>query len=399
MRRHLLFSCVACFLAMLFPYMLNAQVKNIYGPYLQNITATEATIVWEATEASVGWVELAPDDDTSFYSYERRKYFDCTNGVKNTSLRHVVRLTGLEPGTTYRYRVYSQQVLSHQGIYVNYDNRIAADNVYSQKAHQFKTLDTSKNSTSFLVINDIHGRVELIPTLLEQAKYKEKELIFFNGDIISITNGKEDFFNKFMNKCIELFAQEKSPYYCRGNHETRGEFATHFQEYFNPCQPHLYFTLRHGPVFFIFLDCGEDKPDTDIEYSGIVDYDGYRSEQAEWLKTVKNDPEFKSAAYRVVIAHMPTTPDKGLWHGGRDCIEKFTPQLNQMDIDVMICGHNHQDSYHESGSQIRYPVLVNSNNGVVDASVNDRELKIRIIHNDGKTAMEKTFQAKAVSPK
>lgn len=41
--------------------------------------------------------------------------------------------------------------------------------------------------------------------------------------------------------------------------------------------------MRQGPVCFIFLDTGEDKPDSDIEYSGITDYDRYRTEQAQWL--------------------------------------------------------------------------------------------------------------------
>ena len=80
------------------------QVKNIHGPYLQNITATEATIVWEADKPSIGWVEVAPDDGSHFYATERKKFFDCTNGVKNTSLIHTVKLLGLKPGTNYRYR-------------------------------------------------------------------------------------------------------------------------------------------------------------------------------------------------------------------------------------------------------------------------------------------------------
>ena len=49
-----------------------------------------------------------------------------------------------------------------------------------------------------------------------------------------------------MNKSIELFAQEKPMYYARGNHETRGVFATSFQNYFSVKEPHLYFTLRQG---------------------------------------------------------------------------------------------------------------------------------------------------------
>lgn len=371
-----------------------AQIKNIHGPYLQNISATEATIVWEADKPSIGWVELAPDDGTNYYAKERKKFFDCTNGVKNTSLIHSVKLTGLQPGTTYRYRIYSQEVLSHKGIYVNYDGCIAASNVYSQKPPQFTTLDPNKTETSFVVLNDVHGEKDFITPLMGYADYKKKDLVFFNGDMISVLNKAEDFFTGFMDESIKLFAQEKSPYYSRGNHETRGEFATHFQDYFCPQIPHLYFTVRQGPIYFIMLDTGEDKPDSDIEYSGIVDYDGYRSQQAEWLKTLANDPDYKSAKFRVVICHMPICVNKNNWHGPQDCVEKMAPILNGMNIDVMLSGHNHRDSFHEPDSTCQYPVLVNSNKGIISAETKENELIIRVIHKDGKEFTKKTFKAK-----
>ena len=65
-----------------------AQIKILYGPYLQNVKENEATIVWVADKPSIGWVELAPNDGTHYYGEERPKYFDTTNGVKNTSLLH-----------------------------------------------------------------------------------------------------------------------------------------------------------------------------------------------------------------------------------------------------------------------------------------------------------------------
>ena len=77
-----------------------------HGPYLQNVGETEATFVWVANKPSIGWVELAPDDGTNYYAVERPKFFDTTNGVKNTSTLHSVKVKGLKPGTNYRYRVY-----------------------------------------------------------------------------------------------------------------------------------------------------------------------------------------------------------------------------------------------------------------------------------------------------
>lgn len=50
-------------------------------------------------------------------------------GIKRTSLIHSVRLTGLIPGMTYRYRVYVKEVLAHKGYSERYGN-VTATNVF-----------------------------------------------------------------------------------------------------------------------------------------------------------------------------------------------------------------------------------------------------------------------------
>ncbi len=371
-----------------------AQIKIKYGPYLQNVKAGEATIVWEADKPSVGWVELAPNDGTHFYGEERTKYFNTTNGVKNTSLLHTVQIKGLTPGTTYRYRIYSQEVLSHEGIQVIY-GRVAASDVYRKDALTFTTCDPNKKETSFLMVNDIHGREGIITKLLNAAKYKEKDLIIFNGDMVSQFTDRETIFNGFMNESIELFAKEQPMYYARGNHETRGEFATAFQQYFSPREPFLYYIFRQGPVCFIMLDTGEDKPDSDIEYSGITDYDGYRTEQMEWLKeALRENNDFKQARFRVVIAHMPPSKEAKIWHGQREVLRKFVPVLNDLGVDIMLSGHLHTNKYEEPGAQIKFPVLVNSNNSVVSVNTNGDRMDLEVIDLEGKVINRKSYLAK-----
>lgn len=389
--KYLRFSLLAILTT--FCLQITQAISIKHGPYLQNVFQNEATVVWISSKPSVGWVELAPDDGSHYYGQERQKFFDTRVGVKVTSTLHSVRITGLKPGTTYRYRIYSQEVVNHTGVFIQY-GPVAATDVFRHEPLKFKTLDVNKDETSFVVMNDVHGRSDILSPMLNNADYKNKDLIFFNGDMVSIVKSEQDFFDGFMTECTNIFAKEKSPYYVRGNHETRGVFATEFQKYFSPKQPNLYFTMRQGPVFFIILDTGEDKPDDDIEYSGITDYDTYRSQQAEWLKTVKDDPLFQSAKFRVVIGHIPTTNGKRIWHGDVECLSKFTPILNEMDIDVMLGGHTHTDSYHEPNEVVKYPVLVNSNKGCLDAVVKNGILTIKTINLEGKTIGTKTFKCK-----
>lgn len=387
--RNLIFTCLFAVAAQ----VATAQIKILYGPYLQNVKEHEATIVWEADKPSVGWVELAPDDGTHYYGEERPKYFDTTNGVKNTSLLHAVKVKGLAPGTTYRYRIYSQEVLSHEGINVVY-GRVVASDVYRKKALTFTTCDPEKKETSFAMVNDIHGRENIITKLLDIAGYKEKDLIIFNGDMVSEFKDRETIFNGFMKESIGLFASGKPMYYARGNHETRGEFATSFQKYFSPKEPFLYYTFRQGPVCFIMLDTGEDKPDSDIEYSGITDYDNYRTEQVEWLKELYKNENFSQAKFKVVIAHMPPSVDLNIWHGQKDVLKKFVPVLNELGIDLMLCGHLHTYKYEEPGEVIKFPVLVNSNNSVVSVETTGNQMNLVVLDSNGKVVTKKLYTAK-----
>ena len=384
------------FAAMLIGLSFNVQAENIkilHGPYLQNVGETEATFVWEVNNPSIGWVELAPDDGSHFYATPRTKYFNTKSGVKMTSQLHAVKITGLQPGTTYRYRVYAQEVLSHEGWRVHYGD-IAATNVYSQKPLTFTTRDTKKSTTSFIILNDVHARKDVITPLLNFAKYKEREMVFFNGDMVSQFTDEQTIFDGFMDESIQVFAKEKPLYYVRGNHETRGPFATHFQDYFNPRENHIYGTLQDGPIFFILLDTGEDKPDSDLEYAGITDYDNYRTEQVEWLKQVIASEAFKQAKFKVVIGHIPPVPEKGAWHGTREVMEKFVPILNKGGVDIMICGHLHQHVYVEPSEKVHFPVLVNSNNACVLAETKGNELNVKVIGLDGKVTCDKNYPAK-----
>ena len=61
-----------CFLASGFA---QERISIKHGPYIQNLKDTEVTVVWIVNQPSIGWVELAPDDNINFYYQERPKYF------------------------------------------------------------------------------------------------------------------------------------------------------------------------------------------------------------------------------------------------------------------------------------------------------------------------------------
>lgn len=362
------------------PAFSQDDIQITHAPYLQNLGENEVTIVWTVNKPSVGWVELAPDDGTHFYQTERPKFFNAKNGIKQTSTVHAVHLKGLKGGTRYRYRVYSQEVLSHVGWRVIYGN-VAATSVYGKQPLEFQTSDHGRQAVNFAMVNDIHGKSDLLEKLVSHCDLKTTDMFLFNGDMVSIFNSEKEIFEGFMDKATELFASEIPMYYTRGNHETRGSFATAFQDYFSPKQEHIYYMFRQGPVCFVILDSGEDKPDSDLEYAGITVYDQYRTEQAEWLKGVLESKEYKEAPFKVVVCHIPPF---GGWHGNEEVAEKFMPLLNNAGVDIMLCAHLHRYIRNDAKGDVRFPIIVNSNNTVLKAEVDSRVLNIKILDTEGK---------------
>ncbi len=377
-----LILAVITFLSAIFSCPAQDGVFRItHQPYLQALHDTGVTIVWTTSAPAVAWVELAPDDGTHFYAEERPKHYAASHGFKNVSTVHQVRLSNLEPGTKYHYRVYSQEVLHHQGTDVRYGNTVAT-RVYQQEPLSFVTSDPDQARVSFAVINDMHGRNEVMKNLLGQLDWKTTDLVFFNGDMANDLRSEAQMFDHFMDTATALFASETPMYYSRGNHETRGNFASEFPRYFPTESGALYYIVRRGPVCFIVLDCGEDKPDSDIEYSGIVDMDAYRDEQAAWLAQALQSEQYQEAPYKVVICHMPPF---GGWHGEIEIANKFVPLLNDAGAQIMLSGHLHRHIKQEpQPNGHRFPVLVNSNNNLIRVDADSERLHIQVLDQEGK---------------
>ena len=370
----ILFFCFNCFIA-----IGQDAIKISHLPFIQGLTEQSVSIIWTTDKPATGWVELAPDDSSHFYFKERPKYYAAAYGFKKVGTLHQVTLTNLKPGTRYRYRVYSQEVLKHVGVNVQYGKVVASD-VYQKAPLFFKTFGNAK-STHFTVVNDIHERNETLDKLLDIGDLKTSDFVVFNGDMVNNLLTEAQMYEGFMDTAIKRFASEKPMFYARGNHETRGPFAIEYPKYFPTPTGKLYYQFRHGNTGFIVLDCGEDKPDTDIEYSGIVDMDNYRSEQASWLEQAVENPSFKEAKYKIVICHMPPF---GGWHGEQEILEKFVPILNKAGTQIMLSGHLHKHIIKEATNTVQFPIIVNSNNNVLRVDLNDEKGIFRILDQQGK---------------
>jgi hypothetical protein len=339
---------------------------------LQKVGEHEVTIVWTTDSDAVSWVELAPAGGESFYARERPQYYQTKDGNRVVGKLHAVTIPGLERGTEYRYRIFSRAVMLEQLMY----GHVASSNVYRRAPLRFTTLDAGKPAISLVVLNDIHGRVDDLTALSGSVKYGETDLMIFNGDMADYMQDEQQLFSAFMDESVRRFAAEIPVFYARGNHETRGLLSRRFSDYFPTNSGKPYYAFRHGPVHFIVLDSGEDKPDSDIEYYGLAQFDAYRSEQQEWLRSELQSESFRTAPYKVVVMHIP--PVASGWHGTFEVQKKFLPLLTNTGITVMFCGDTHRYEYVEPNAALHdFPILINAANTSLEVSVTPIEMSVK----------------------
>jgi predicted phosphodiesterase len=309
------------------------------GPVLQCPMETSMTVTWITDRKTTAAVEYGPLQGTLKTAVA--SHHGLVDGNERT---HKVTLENLEPGTVYRYRVISREIVNLRHYRVDHGEAIT--NVFQE----FRTLDRRKQGYDFLVFNDVHGQATNIPNLLQAAGPKPYDFVIFNGDILSfVTN--ETQISAILNQAVASFASTTALYWVRGNHETRGDLAPQLPAYLGLPGDRYYYSFDHGPVHFIVLDGGEDKIDEHREYGGRADFFRYRREQGEWLKQEVRSKAFRRSKYQVVICHMPfpskqaadpkRTKEPGAFLGMPDAFEQFGATLEKAGVDLMISGHMH----------------------------------------------------------
>lgn len=367
-------------------------LRITHGPYLQAPTDSSVTVVWFTNKKCLSRVEYKPDDGRSFYSSVPKTVYPAHHGlIDANNTVHVVRVNGLEPGQVYQYRVVSTEITDFRAYRTLFGTSVSTD-VYGRKPLRMQTLNPDKRRLNFSVLSDIHQNAGLLSKLLRSVDWQDTDLIFYNGDIINDFQREEQVFAGFLDTTVAVFGGNLPFIYARGNHETRGVLARKLMDYFPTPTGRYYYAFRQGPVFFIILDSGEDKPDTDIEYSGLVAFDDYRREQQRWLKKVVSSEDFRRAPYRIVFSHIPIY-STGTWHGELKNRELWGPILNEADIDLVFSGHQHRYSFIEKGAfGNSFPNIIGDNDTILHTRVTEEGMTITVQKPDGTVVDRRTIQ-------
>ena len=363
----------------------------LYGPYVQAVTEDSAYIVWITDKATTGWVEVKGEGDK-----KATIYAESNLGLMYCRREHRVPVKNLKAGTTYEYKIFSQEEKGGKK-----EKPISLDvNSHGNKL-TFRTNDRNKDEISFVMVTDIHynhvgkhhSLVEgFFETLITPERLAGKDFIAFNGDMVTqMSNEKSHFEKLFTHLHKTLDVNNTQFYYVRGNHEARGNYAQKFMDIYPTWTGMPYYMFRHGPVCFVVIDGGEDKPDSDIEYYGTAAFDLYREAEGKWLQSVIESEEFQTAPYRVILSHIPLNDNS--WHGGRHAWKHLCQRCEDKGVNVMIAGHTHRYRYNDCGVHNRtFPTLEFSPRNYLDITANSESLTILVKNVQGEVV--KTFTYK-----
>lgn len=355
-----------------------------HGPYISAPTDTSATIVWMTDLPSHGKVVYGTGEGLDMEAVPAR------DGMLPVGTLHSVDLTGLQPGTTYSYRVVSTPVLDLTAYW-------PTTGLESQsETYRFETFDERKTTASFVVMTDTHGDVAQIDSLLREVDWSRTDFLVHDGDAFSAVTSEAQLWDTWLDPLIAGGLGHSKPLvFVRGNHDTRGRFARRLKDYVPIIEQRFYFSRDVGPLHLVVLDTGEDKPDSTQVYAGLNRMGPYRERELAWLERhIRTSPTLEAAPFRILVMHAP---DWGWLSGGGAEREVWTAAANAAKVDLVISGHMHRYSFTPAGGPEgnSYPILVVGRGQLAKVDVTENELRVTVVAEDGSTVGSFTLPRRA----
>lgn len=333
------------------------------GPWLVDPSETAVTIVWMTDTPSHSVVRYGTGDSLDLQAEAP------AHGLLPVTTLHAIRLTGLTPGRSYRYRAISTRVVKVKPYWP--EKGLAAET----PTYSFTTFDRNAPTASFSVITDTHEDVTRINAEMKAIDWSSTDFLAHLGDAFDGVDNEEQLFAKWLDPVGRGLDHAKPMIYARGNHEYRGAFARALWDYIPIEGGEFFFAQDHGPLHLLVLDTGEDKPDSTNVYARLNRVEPYLQRELEWATgQAASDPRFASAPFRVVLMHQPS------WGWMPDRAAKWQAFANTAKIDLVIAGHTHRFSRVNAGTNgAGYTTLVLGQDQVarVDATSSALQVVVR----------------------
>ena len=270
-------------------------------PYVQGVTSSSAVICWVSEHPGSGVVEYGKTPELG------RRETDTRIGR-----RHVVALTGLDPSSTYHYRVRGVDGLSLKG--------------------SMRTAPVGEDSCfGFAVVGDSGSGGKGQQAVAGLLRRLEPDLILHTGDVVYPAGQERHYDRRFfapyrdLVKTVPLFP-------VLGNHDVRKGNGAAFLENFHPPlgspgSTKRYYSFDWGNTHFVAID------------SEL--YHGDRGSEPEEQKTFLVQ-DLVASRKRWKVAFLHRSPYGSSRHGGDGRIrEELEPIFVKYGVDLVFSGHDH----------------------------------------------------------
>ena len=278
-----------------------------------------------------GFISIfTPPDEVLHRIWTHNVRYDRAIFAWETAGRCSAKLYIREQGTEKFETIYAGKHALHHAVAEN----LKSDTTYEYHAgdgnvQRFRTLSRENDNFSFVMTADLHGNRKRFKHILLDEKSQNADMIFLIGDIVSGITGRGIVYDGFLDTLTGLW--EKPFYYCRGNHEYRGNSPTSYFEMFAE-NGKAYQAFSHKGVFFVIIDT-----DGDVQSDAA-----YFKDQQKWLKNIVGSSDFQEAEYRILLSHLPLLP---VAHGGGKEVRMLMESISEESrnrFDLMLSGHIHQ---------------------------------------------------------
>lgn len=352
----------------------NEKFDFIVPAYLQNQINKSISIFSILSKPAFAWLEILDDNNEVI-----DKIYQSEDGMleANTDL---FKFTIQEAPRVFKYRIVAKEVLKFEAYKIVYGEEIKT-NIFSAKL-----AEKDQDKIRCLIYNDVHEAKDTYKDLVPSHNIEAYDFSILNGDSFHYVTNQKDITEKLLQP-FSFFETSRPFIMNRGNHETRGSFSRLFKKLFGYPENKFYQSFKLGPIYWILLDSGEDKPDTHEVYGGTVDYDNYRKEQAIWLEKVLQSKERKASQHTVVVSHIPIFHSDD-WHGTLHNRSSFHPLFQKYKIDAMITGHTHKYGYYPPDKDHNYTIFIGGGpkvgeRTIIDVNGDKKSLDIKMIKDNG----------------
>jgi predicted phosphodiesterase len=279
--------------------------KFVVEAYLQYVTRTGITIMWETEEPCTAVVEYGS-------TYPPKQQVK----VEKADVMGEVPLTGLEPQTKYFYRVVCTDAMGRK---------------LEGKPLTFMTAPGPTDAFSFTVIGDTQRNPVVTARIAKLMWERRPNFVVHCGDVVDDGASKLQWTGDLFKPCHELFGRVVV-FPCIGNHEKN---HPQYYKYFALPKPEYYYSYTYGNAEFFVLDTNSRrnlKPD---------------GEQYKWLEKAL---AASTARWKICYHHHPAYSSddddfgnswKGPTTSGDLRVRNFVPLYEKYKVDVVFNGHIH----------------------------------------------------------